>query len=67
VTISVDLIFKIAAVGIIVSILHTVLKQAGKEDFGWAVTLVGTTIILLMVLQLVQELFDTVKAMFNLY
>ncbi len=64
---SVDLIFKIAGVGIIVSVLHTMLKQAGKEDFGYLVTLVGVVIVLLMVAQVVSDLFATVKAMFNLY
>jgi len=64
---NVDLIFKIAGVGIIVSVLHTVMKQAGKEEHGYLITLVGVVIVLAMVVQVVSDLFNTVKTMFNLY
>ncbi|MEW6242729.1 MAG: stage III sporulation protein AC [Bacillota bacterium] len=63
----VDLIFKIAGVGILVSVLHTVLKQAGKEEQGHLITLVGVVIVLAMVIQVVRDLFESIKVMFNLY
>jgi stage III sporulation protein AC len=64
---SIDLIFKIAGIGIIVSVLHSVLKQAGKEDYGYLVTLVGVVVVLAMVLQVVNELFSSIRTMFDLY
>ncbi len=63
----VDLIFKIAGVGILVSVLHTVLRQAGKEEQGHLITLVGVVIVLAMVIQVVRDLFESIKVMFNLY
>jgi stage III sporulation protein AC len=63
----VDVIFKIAGIGIIVSILHTVMKQAGKEEQGHLITLVGVVIVLLMVIQLINDLFQTVRTIFRLY
>lgn len=62
----VELIFKIAGVGILVSVLYTVLKQAGKEEQGQLVALAGVVIVLMMVIQLVVRLFDTVRTMFRL-
>ena len=58
---SIDLIFKIAGIGIIVSILFTVLKQAGKDEFSYILSLAGVVIVLMMVIQLVNSLFDTVR------
>jgi len=64
---NVDLIFRIAGIGIIVSVLHTVIKQAGKEEYAWLATLAGIVIVLTMVIQVINEFFETVKAMFRLY
>jgi stage III sporulation protein AC len=64
---NVDLIFKIAGVGILISILNMVLKQAGKDEQAQMLTLVGVVVVLMMVIQLIAQLFDTVKTMFNLY
>ncbi|MEW6545634.1 MAG: stage III sporulation protein AC [Bacillota bacterium] len=63
----VELIFKIAGVGILVSVLYTVLKQAGKEEQGQLVALAGVVVVLMMVIQLVVRLFETVRTMFRLY
>ncbi|MBC7338310.1 MAG: stage III sporulation protein AC [Firmicutes bacterium] len=63
---NVELIFKIAGVGILVSVLYTVLKQAGKEEQGQLVALAGVVIVLMMVIQLVVRLFETVRTMFRL-
>jgi stage III sporulation protein AC len=63
----IDLVFKIAIVGIVVSVLHTVLKQAGKEDVANMVTLAGVIVVLLMVVQMINDLFTVVKSVFQLY
>jgi stage III sporulation protein AC len=64
--VDVELIFKIAGVGILVSVLYTVLKQAGKEEQGQLVALAGVVVVLMMVIQLVVRLFETVRTMFRL-
>jgi stage III sporulation protein AC len=64
--VDVELIFKIAGVGILVSVLYTVLKQAGKEEQGQLVALAGVIVVLMMVIQLVVRLFETVRTMFRL-
>jgi len=61
-----DLIFKIAGLAIIVSVLHAVVKQAGKEEYAWLITLTGVVIVLSMVLGLVADFFQAVKSTFNL-
>lgn len=65
--ISVDIIFKIAAIGILVSVLNLVLKHAGREEQAMMTTLVGIVVVLFMVIQLISDLFTTVKTMFQLY
>lgn len=62
----VDIIFKIAAVGILTAVVGQILKQSGKEDIATFSTLAGLIIVLLMVLDLINTLFDTVKNMFGL-
>lgn len=62
-----ELLFQIAGIGIIVSIFHTMLKQAGKEEQGHLVTLVGVVIVLMWVIKLVADLFTTVRTVFRLY
>lgn len=64
---SVDLIFKIAGIGILVSVIHTVLKQAGKEEQGQLATLAGVIIVLMMVIGLINQLFTTVKDVFRFF
>jgi stage III sporulation protein AC len=62
--IDVDVIFKIAGVGIVVAFLHTVLKQMGKEDYAHWVTLLGFIYILFMVASIMDDLFKKIKAVF---
>ncbi len=64
--IGVDLIFKIAAIGIVVSVLHNLLNQAGKSELGIMTSLAGLMIVLILVVQKVSELFETVKTLFEL-
>lgn len=61
----IDLIFKIAAVGIIVSILNQVLVRSGREEQATMTTLVGLVVALLIVVQKIAQLFDLIKNLFN--
>lgn len=62
----IDLIFKIAAIGIVASVLHNLLNQAGKSELGIMTSLAGLMIALILVVQKVSELFETVKSLFEL-
>ncbi|MCL6636171.1 MAG: stage III sporulation protein AC [Peptococcaceae bacterium] len=64
---NIDLIFKIAGVGILVAVLHSVLKHAGKEEQGHIVTLAGIAVVFIWVIQLLGSLFDQVKTVFRLF
>jgi len=64
---SVDLVFKIAAIGVLVSVLAQVLTRAGRDDMAMLTTLTGLVIVLLMVANLVSDFFTSVKSIFNLY
>ena len=61
----IDLIFKIAAVGIIVSILNQVLVRSGREEQATMTSLAGLVVVLLIVVQKIAQLFDLVKNLFN--
>lgn len=62
----IDLIFKIAAVGIIVSILNQVLSRSGREEQATMTTLTGLVVVLMMVVQKISELFELVKTLFGM-
>ncbi|MBQ2391041.1 MAG: stage III sporulation protein AC [Clostridia bacterium] len=62
----VDLIFKIAAIGIIVAVLHQVLIRSGREDQALMVTLAGIVVVLMMLVEEISTLFETVKKVFGL-
>ena len=62
----IDLIFKIAAIGIIVSILNQVLSRSGREEQATMTTLTGLVVVLMIVAQKIAELFDLMKALFGL-
>lgn len=63
----INIIFKIAAVGIITAIVGQVLKKADKDEIATLTTLAGLVIVLLMVIDLVSGLFDTLRTMFGMY
>ena len=63
---NVDLLFKIAAVGILVAVLHQVLCRAGREEQAMMTTLAGLVIVLTLVIKEISSLFDTVRTLFNL-
>ena len=61
----IDLIFKIAAIGIIVSILNQVLSRSGREEQATMTTLAGLVVVLMMVVQEIADLFELVKRLFD--
>lgn len=61
----VDLIFKIAAIGIIVSVLNQVLIRSGREEQAMMTTLTGLIVVLTMVINQIKELFVTIKYLFE--
>ncbi|MDR0889357.1 MAG: stage III sporulation protein AC [Oscillospiraceae bacterium] len=61
----VELIFKIAAVGIIVSILNQVLVRSGREEQATMTSLAGVIVVLIILVQKIAQLFDLVKSLFN--
>ena len=62
----VELVFKIAAVGILVSVLNQVLTRSGREEQATMTTLAGLIVVLMMVIQKISELFDLIKSLFGL-
>lgn len=60
------MIFKIAAIGIIVAVLNQLLIRSGREDQAMLTTLAGLIVVLFMVLNQVKELFDLIKNLFEL-
>ena len=62
----VDLIFKIAAIGILVAVLNQVLSRSGREEQATMVTLTGLVVVLMMVVQQISDLFTLVKDLFGL-
>ena len=62
----VDLIFKIAAIGIIVAVLNLLLVRSGREEQAMMTTLAGLVVVLMMLVQQISDLFDLVKTLFSL-
>ena len=62
----IDLLFKIAAIGILVAVLHQVLVRAGREDQAMMTTLAGIVIVLSIVIKEISTLFNSVRTLFDL-
>ena len=62
----IDLIFRIAGIGIIVSVLNILLKKSERDEQALMVTIAGLIVVLMMIIQQISELFDTVKTTFGL-
>ena len=62
----VEFIFRIAAIGIIVTVLNLVLVRSGREDQALLTTLAGLVVVLLMVVNAIADLFEAVKSLFGL-
>ncbi len=63
----IDIIFKIAAIGILTAVITQILNHSGKNEIATLATLAGLVVVLVMVLGMVSDLFDTVRNLFNLY
>ncbi len=63
---NIDLIFRIAAIGIIVAVLNQVLIRSGREEQAMMTTLAGLIVVLMMVIGEIDTLFKTVKSVFGL-
>ena len=61
----VDLIFKIAAIGILVAVLNQLLVRFGREEQAMMTTLAGLVVVLMMMVRQISELFDLIKTLFN--
>ena len=64
---AIDLIFKIAAVGIIVAVLAQLLKRAERDEQAMMTTLAGLIVVLMMIIDQIAQLFDTIKTLFGFY
>ncbi|HHT01168.1 MAG TPA: stage III sporulation protein AC [Firmicutes bacterium] len=62
----VDIIFKIAAIGVVVGVLHTLVSKAGKEEIGYLLAVVALVVVGFLVFDLVNSFFISIKTMFNL-
>lgn len=63
---NVDLIFKIAIIGIIVAILNTLLKKAERDEQAFMVTIAGLIVVMMLIVNQIGALFDTIKSVFGL-
>lgn len=63
----VDLIFKIAAIGIVVAVLNMLLQRSGREEQAMMTTIAGLIVVLMMIINQISALFDTIKEVFKLY
>lgn len=62
----VDLVFKIAAIGILVAVLNILLSRAGRVEQALMTTIAGLVVVLVLVIQKISELFDLIKSLFSL-
>lgn len=62
----VDLIFRVAGIGIIVAVLNQLLARSGREEQALLTTIAGLVVVLVIIVQQIGELFDMVKSIFNL-
>ncbi len=64
---NVEIIFKIAAIGILITVICQVLKKSDREDIATLVSLAGLIIVLTVVIDMVANLFESIKSIFNLF
>ena len=62
----VDLVFTIAAIGILVAVLNILLSRAGRDEQALMTTIAGLVVVLVLVIQKISELFDLIKSLFSL-
>ncbi|HEY8415501.1 MAG TPA: stage III sporulation protein AC [Thermaerobacter sp.] len=61
-----SLILRLAGIGIIVTVVYTLLKTAGREEYAFTVLLAGLAVVLWMTVQVIVELFETIQSLFDL-
>ena len=64
--VDIDFVFKIGAIGILITVIAQVLNRAGREDIATLASLAGLIVVLLMVVDMVADFFSYIRAMFNL-
>ena len=64
---NIDIIFKIAGIGILIAVITQILKKSDREDIATLVSIAGIVIVLTFVLSMISDLFTQVKDIFNLY
>lgn len=62
-----ELIFQLAGISIVIAVIHTVLKQAGRDEFAFSTLLLGIVVVLAMVIPKIANLFETVRSVFRIY
>lgn len=62
----IEFVFKIAAIGLLITVVSLILTRAGREDIAALSTLAGLIVVLMMVLNMVSEFFENIRAMFQL-
>lgn len=65
--VQIDLLFKLAGLGVVVAVISQVLNRTGREELGTLTTVAGLVIALFLVVNLISELFTTLKSIFSLY
>ena len=63
----IDIIFKIAAIGLLTAVTGQILKKSERDEMATLTTLAGLVVVLMMVIDMVSQLFDTFKSLFSLY
>ncbi len=66
-TYGIDIIFKIAAIGIIITVICQILKKSDRDDIATLVSLAGLIIVLTLVIGMISELFNSIKDIFGMY
>ena len=64
--INIDIVFKIAAVGVLIAVLSQLLIKSGRDDIALMVSVTGLIIVLLVVVEMVNDLFESIKSIFGL-
>ena len=62
----IDILFRIAAIGILVTVISQLLTRAGRDDIAMLATISGLVVVMVMVVNMISELFSSIKAMFSL-
>ena len=63
----IQIIFKIASIGILTAVTNQILKYAGKDEIATLTTLAGVVVVLFLIIEMVSDLFNMVKSLFSLY